>query len=213
VNAKNPVKDVILEKSIELFNSNGFVNVRLQHIADHANISVGHLAYHYRNKEAILEAVYDKLKSKQRIHFAEYRVVPLFMDVERQIASTYQLQHEYLFFYLDMLEIMRGYPTIREAHQEQIQWHVLQIQAMIDFNVSRGAFQPAVRADHHLQVAKQYWLNTEFWLYSNHVSNSSSGSYDDYRTSMWGVLMPLFTHVGFLEYDQLGKVSEDFDLR
>ncbi|MFM7429821.1 MAG: TetR/AcrR family transcriptional regulator, partial [Flammeovirgaceae bacterium] len=49
---KKEVKQAILHKALALFNLNGFVNVRLQHIADASEISVGHMAYHYKNKEA-----------------------------------------------------------------------------------------------------------------------------------------------------------------
>ena len=60
-------KDSILGHSLKLFNRHGFVNVRLQHIADAGSISVGHLAYHFKNKEAIIEALYDLLKKQQEV--------------------------------------------------------------------------------------------------------------------------------------------------
>ena len=47
----------ILDAALDLFNENGLVNVRLQHIADQAQMSVGNLAYHYANKEAIVTAL------------------------------------------------------------------------------------------------------------------------------------------------------------
>ena len=53
---KKDVKEIIIKEALHLFNTNGFVNVRLQHIADAASISVGHMAYHYKNKDAIFFA-------------------------------------------------------------------------------------------------------------------------------------------------------------
>ncbi|MEL7123903.1 MAG: TetR/AcrR family transcriptional regulator, partial [Bacteroidota bacterium] len=47
-------KQKILDAALKLFNQDGIVNVRLQHIADEAFVSVGNLAYHYSNKESIV---------------------------------------------------------------------------------------------------------------------------------------------------------------
>ena len=47
-------KGKILEKAILLFNERGIPNVKLQHIADACNISVGNLAYHFKFKEDLI---------------------------------------------------------------------------------------------------------------------------------------------------------------
>ena len=60
-------KPYILARSLKLFNKNGFVNVRLQHIADDCKISVGHLAYHFNHKDSIIEDLYDELKEQQGV--------------------------------------------------------------------------------------------------------------------------------------------------
>lgn len=59
-----PTKQKILDSALRLFNEKGIVNVRLQHIADESIVSVGHLAYHYANKEAIINALYRALTRK-----------------------------------------------------------------------------------------------------------------------------------------------------
>ncbi|MEZ4931347.1 MAG: TetR/AcrR family transcriptional regulator [Saprospiraceae bacterium] len=125
--AMKSTKQNILESALKLFNQNGFVNVRLQHIADEAFISVGNLAYHFPNKEAILIAVYDELTGQQKELLAEYRVVPLFDNLDRLIRRTYQLQQLYVFFYLDTLEIVRAYPSVKTAHQQHIDSQISQL--------------------------------------------------------------------------------------
>ncbi|MFN4945602.1 MAG: TetR/AcrR family transcriptional regulator [Chryseotalea sp.] len=204
---KKDVKEIIIKEALHLFNTNGFVNVRLQHIADAASISVGHMAYHYKNKDAILHVLYALLNEKQRIHLAEFRVVPLFEDIDRQITSTFHLQQEYIFFYQDMLEIMRGFPTIKNKHQQQIEWQIKQIQMMIDFNIARGVFHPPVFADLVLRTAQQYWAASEFWCYQQSVVGLPITEIKQFRESVWSVLKPMFTHVGQVEFNQLRPSS------
>jgi AcrR family transcriptional regulator len=200
---KKGIKELIVQEALKLFNTQGFVHVRLQHIADQAKVSVGHMAYHYKNKEAILTAIYGQLSERQRIHLAEFRVVPLFEDIDRQIKSTFELQHDFVFFYQDMLEIMRGFPSIRAIHQQQISWHILQIQTMIDFNIARGVFSLPSFPDQNKNTANQYWSASEFWCYRQSVAGQPLTTYDYFRKNVWSVLIPLFTHVGVVEFNQL----------
>jgi AcrR family transcriptional regulator len=199
------IKEVILRGALSLFNKNGFVNVRLQHIADAAEISVGHMAYHYKNKEAILSAIYEQLNQRQRIHLAEFRIVPLFEDIDRQIKSNFKLQQDFIFFYQDMLEIMRGFTAVKSIHQQQIGWQIQQIQTMINFNVARGVFVNSHLHDQVKNTAYQYWASSEFWCYQQSVAGLPHTEYQHFRNSVWSVLTPLLTHVGKIEYAQLSK--------
>ncbi|MES1224577.1 MAG: TetR/AcrR family transcriptional regulator, partial [Bacteroidota bacterium] len=107
-----PTKQYISEKALNLFNTKGFLNVRLQHIADSAFVSVGHLAYHFKNKDAIIAFLYKSLKKKQELMLAEFRLLPLFEDIDLLLHNLFLLQHQYKFFYVDTLEVLRAYPEI-----------------------------------------------------------------------------------------------------
>jgi AcrR family transcriptional regulator len=77
-----PTKQYIPDKALILFNEKGFVNVRLQHIADDAFVSVGHLAYRFKNKADIILSLYKRLKKRQELLLTESRVLPLFEDID-----------------------------------------------------------------------------------------------------------------------------------
>ncbi|MFN9501166.1 MAG: TetR/AcrR family transcriptional regulator, partial [Chryseotalea sp.] len=109
--------------------------------------------------------------------------------------------------YQDMLEIMRGFPTIKNKHQQQIEWQIKQIQMMIDFNIARGVFHPPVFADLVLRTAQQYWAASEFWCYQQSVVGLPITEIKQFRESVWSVLKPMFTHVGQVEFNQLRPSS------
>ena len=135
-----PTKQHIQDHALKLFNEKGFVNVRLQHIADAAFVSVGHLAYHFKNKDGIVGDLYDEMRIKQALLLAEFRVVPLLEDINRYLGAVYDLQSNYIFFYLDTLEVLRAYAGIQNKYSQHVQWQMVQITIMLDFNISRGAF-------------------------------------------------------------------------
>ena len=81
----------ILNASLKLFNDNGFVNVRLQHIADEANVSIGNLAYHFANKKELLAHIYKNLVGKQSELLNELNIVPLFENLDRHWDNVFEI--------------------------------------------------------------------------------------------------------------------------
>ena len=203
-------KQKILQAALKLFNANGMVNVRLQHIADEAFISVGNLAYHYHNKEAILAALYEALTKKQKQLLAEYRIVPLFDNIDRLIHHTFQLQQEYIFFYLDTLEIVRAFPSIGEAHQKHIDSQISQLNVILDFNVSRGALAGEPMEGVFKQLAIQTWMTMDFWLTQQSVRTNEKPDGQQYRKAVWNMLVPFFTVMGKREYEQMLQMPYGF---
>lgn len=193
----------IKDAAVRCFNREGIANVRLQHIADEAFVSIGNMTYHYRNKEAIVEAVWEQLVQKQQELLAAFRVLPLFEDIERLLHSCFELQQEYRFFYLDTLELMRAFPDIQQAHNQHIQWQVQQMEAAIAFNQARGAFMPPQWPHQFSELARQFWMTADLWLYRQTVQQASTTDYAPFRERLWALFRPLFTNMGQREFEQL----------
>ncbi|MCI4669525.1 MAG: TetR/AcrR family transcriptional regulator [Bacteroidia bacterium] len=136
---KNKAK--ILHAAKRLFNENGFVNVRLQHISDDTIISVGNIAYHFKNKEAIVKGIYDEWENRLKETLIEFRHTPIFATMDRIFTEGESMQAEYSFFFSDLVEIKRAFPDIFEQIQQFFQWQFLLIKEMLRFNVARGAMK------------------------------------------------------------------------
>ena len=203
-------KTRILEKSIEAFNRFGFVNIRLQHIADEVGISVGNLAYHFKNKDAILEAIYEELEKSQKILLSDLKIVPLFINIDKHIRDTFSIQQKFSFFYSDTFEILRSFPLIKKQYREYTRWYISQIENMIAFNVARGTFLPESQEGLHSKIAEQYWMTMELWLYQSRIHTFDEINVEDYVFSSWALLIPHFTHLGNQEYKQM-HFNENFN--
>jgi len=199
-------KQKICDAALKLFNRDGLKNVRLQHIADEAFVSVGNLAYHYKNMEAILEVLYEGVTQKQRELLAEYRIVPLFDNLEKLFAGTFHLQQAYIFFYLDTLEIIRTYPKIGTAHRAHIQSKVSQMELMLDFNSARGALIPEPTENAYKQLARSLWRSMDFWHLQHTITEEKPATVENYSETIWQLLIPYFTEMGRREYIQMRQM-------
>lgn len=197
----------ILDNAVVCFNRDGIANVRLQHIAEEAGISVGNMTYHFRTKDVIVQSVWEQLVRRQRALIDEFRVLPLFEDIERLLAAMFALQQEYRFFYLDTLEIMRAYPDIRSEHGQHVHWQVLQMDLAVAFNMSRGAFGPAVAEPYSEALARRFWMIADQWMYRQKVLDVPGNDYAAFRETLWSVFSPHFTDTGWSEYRQLNALN------
>ncbi|MEQ8553097.1 MAG: TetR family transcriptional regulator [Cyclobacteriaceae bacterium] len=198
-------KSNILSAAINLFNESGFGNVRLQHIADYADMSIGNLAYHFATKQDILENIYKSIVKEQRELIAELNLVPLFENLDRHWENAFKMQLKYAFFYQDTLEIVRYSETIRNGYQEHIIWEKEQFVRLLQFNVSRGALVPIDTTEETILKAEQLWLIENSYLYRSMLSASKVKNASEFKDYMWMALRPHFSEIGKQEYEQLIK--------
>ncbi|MEM8569057.1 MAG: TetR/AcrR family transcriptional regulator [Bacteroidota bacterium] len=196
-------KNNILTATLKLFNEKGFVNVRLQHIADEANVSIGNLAYHYATKKELLANVYKNLVQKQTELLNELNIVPLFENLDRHWDNVFEIQAIYSFFYQDTLEIVRYDEFITREYRNHINWEKDQFCRLIEFNISRGAFHPMVDTE-IAKIAEYLWAMENSWLQYSLITGMEPVA-DDFKEFMWQVLLPHFSHIGNQEYEQLIK--------
>jgi AcrR family transcriptional regulator len=198
-------KEAILSKALKLFNRQGFVNVRLQHIADAGAISIGHLAYHFKNKDAIIDSLYDRLKEQQEVLLCDFRAADLFENINQQLRSIFQLQKKYLFFYLDTLEVLRAYPLIREKHQRYIVWQLQQFEWMFESNIFRGSVSEYTKESQLKRLAWLMWYTIDNWMHARLVSGLDHLNEEDFLQDVWNIWAPYLTENGQQEFLLLGR--------
>lgn len=202
-------KSNILNAALKLFNQNGFVNVRLQHIADEAFVSVGNLAYHFENKQELLLKLYERVVAGQIELLNELNIVPLFENLDRHWKNIYQLQSKYRFFYIDTLEILRSNEDIASKHQKHLEWETSQYGRILDFNISRGAFNSLYEEEDKVNMAELICMRVNLGMHQYTIRNmDSEQSLHEFRSMLWTLLSTLFTETGRQEYEQLIKLKK-----
>ena len=196
-------KEKILESSIRLFNQNGLVNVRLQHIADATGISVGNLAYHYYSKEAIIKQIVTQLNTLLEPIIDDQKKFPGLMDLDTQLARYYHLLMKYSFFFVDILELKRNYPKQYIVRRQITENITNQIHNWLKRNELDKILISELRTDHYMIIAHTIWMIITFYLTRPIDHGSPEDSERVFKEMVWSQILPHFTDAGRLEFDLL----------
>ena len=104
-------KDRIIHGALTLFNQNGERSVTTNHIAAHLEISPGNLYYHFGNKEAIINSIFDNYAQELKIRFKpmaeeDQSNMPSVQIMLSYLDSIFELMWNYRFFYANLPDIL-----------------------------------------------------------------------------------------------------------
>jgi AcrR family transcriptional regulator len=201
---KETTKDKIISKAIDLYNAHGFSNITSRDIAKELEISHGNLEYHYKNKEAVLSAIYDRMKEEVSAYFSETnKSLHPFEQFNILLKKLDHFQNKYKFFNLDVVEISRQFPKLRLKVETTAQMRKEQMSEFF------GAFDKAgylkaelnkgfyLRLQHKIRVLITFWVSQETILKNFDTTQNISMS-----QSIWDLLLPNFTEKGKNEYNK-----------
>ena len=97
----------ILDTALRMFNQQGEPNVTTNHIADELEISPGNLYYHFRNKDDIIEQLFQRYEERMDTALVspDSRLRDL-EDIWLQLHLVFECIWEYRFLYRDLVDIL-----------------------------------------------------------------------------------------------------------
>jgi AcrR family transcriptional regulator len=198
----NATKQKIIEAAIQLFNKDGVANVRLQQIADEVGISVGNLAYHYKNKEAIVGSVYENLFEEVSRILSSYMQSPSLADFDQQLSMYYGFFNQYRFYLIDLFEVERSHPNFIKTWRHYVSKMTIQIRKRLDYYAQLKFIAPEKEPGHYDLLAKSIWMAIVFWGTAQHIKGEVHNE-QQFKEAVWSILSPYFTQSGAEEFAQI----------
>lgn len=190
-------KQKILDAAMLLFNENGISNVRLQQIADETGISVGNLAYHFNNKEAITESLITNLIASLQELLKQYGKYSSLNDLDHFFKEFYKLCNQYQFFNFDILEIKRNFPASYDLLQPLFNKIKLQLERRFEMYLQQRLLQNGINTKN---LAANTWLLMFFMPVEGKTNGRSTVSENQYRRRLWDYVMMHFNAKGNTEF-------------
>jgi AcrR family transcriptional regulator len=167
-------RDRILATALRLFNQSGTAAVSTNHIADALGISPGNLYYHFRNKEAIIRALFEQ-------QFAQWDAMyslpddrmPSLEDMRRMVNDTFPVSWDYRFIYRELIALLRRDDELNRRWVEVRARGFDGFRQLIEVFAAAGVLRSPDDPDVVTRLAELIWMINEFWLASVEVSGQA----------------------------------------
>jgi len=196
-------KVIILDTSLELFNSHGLSKVTLRTIAKKMGISQGNLNYHFKKREDIIEALYFQLVNNIDNSMSDLQQsknpFQLLVSISKTIMSNF---YEYRFFLLDFVQIMRGNQKIRNHYTELSLQREKQFSILFDLLIENNLMRKEMLPNEYKNLYKRFQMLSEFWISDIEIHNSKSTkkTISTYSEILTQAVFPYLTLKGQKEY-------------
>ncbi len=195
-------KQRIILNAQKLFYDYGIANVRLQQIADETRISVGNLAYHFSNKEAIVEAVYQGLIEELSDILIINKISPGLNSFDTKFSKLYKFMEKNIFYYTNFWEIKRNYPEVNNEMLNINNKIFLKLKKRIDDNVKRGVMRKEEYKGGYILLARVLILSINSWMPQQLLSGKPAKE-EDFKKFLWNLISPYLTEKGKKEFKTL----------
>lgn len=156
-------KEKILLASLNLFNELGERHVTTNHIAAHLNISPGNLYYHYRNKQAIVFALFEEYEAEvlEALQLPSDRALVL-QDKLDYLLKIFKGLWDYRFLHRDMEHLLMADPQLQRHYQQFFKVCIQQIEAIFNGLCASGVLQ--MTAAEVSALALNTWIVVTSWF-------------------------------------------------
>lgn len=201
------MKEKIKQKAISLFNVHGMSNVSMKQIADALGIRAGNLQYHFKDKEALVTAVYDDMYSESVNFILPKNTYITLFHFEAMMVGFDGIQNRFSFFYNDLVHIVKTYPNIADRQEQYNLVRLTDARKLIDYYVETGRLIPESATVDYDKIIHVIWMTSMFWQSQKRVMR-----YADYKGNKcpvmdmnWSFVLPFLTKKGLEEYEQIKK--------
>jgi len=197
-------KDKILETAIVLFNKRGINDVSIRNIGGEIGISSGNFAYHFKNKEVLLEYFYNQMYDEVNI-VTEFEVHEGFQKFQDILLEITAFMGKYSFFYVDIVDIFRSCPSIREDYAANYEGRKDIYKGIFQHFVEKSLITIPKNSNLLDEIAHTIWFTLTFWQSQKKILPKDSKEVEPsfVINRIWRIIMPYMTDVGLIEHSNL----------
>lgn len=167
-------RERILDTALDLFNESGTAAISTNHIAAACGISPGNLYYHFRNKEEIIRALFERLFARWDGSDTEAGdSLPTLADVMLIVRASFSWLWDYRFIYRELIALLRRDEELKRRWVEVRARGFAGFRELVDFFVAAGVLRQPTDAEEVTRLAELIWLISEFWPASVEVSGNT----------------------------------------
>jgi AcrR family transcriptional regulator len=154
----------ILQAALELFNEHGTAAVSSIRIAERCGISKSNLQYHFRNKRAIIFALFQQAIQEMDAGWYRDHLAPTLEHMAAMYVRQIQLILKYRFFYREMADLLRQDVELRKRFAHNRERRMRELEKFMLALQSRGLMRLPPDPRRLRAIIDVTWIVNENWL-------------------------------------------------
>lgn len=135
-------KERIIDTAIRLFNESGTASVSTNHVAGAMSISPGNLYYHFRNKDEIVAAAFDRVEAQLAAIWAVEGQLARHGELRERFAGTLMAFHDHRFVVRELCALSVHSPLLRERSRALLEWLSELVRSIVEERAREGMRSP-----------------------------------------------------------------------
>lgn len=180
----------ILDKAVELFNEHGSSNISANRIAAECGISKGNLYYHFKNKEAIVATIYDRMAAEIRNDWSDDLADPTANHMREMFERQLSMIWRHRFFYREMMALLAADDALRArfSHDRRQRSEMVLdfFKALIENDVLLGPNNSKTLRS----LVTLSWILSDNWI--NYITVDRRDIYPDFIRDGYELIIDLF---------------------
>lgn len=197
-------KEKIIEVGKRLFNEQGFGAISIQDIANELGVNRRNIAYHFTNKDALLEVIAHEMWSKLDVERQKRRDFPSFENLNNEVKLYYAFQQEYAFIFNDLHVIK--HPILEEKFRNFCLETIRDNEIAIAFAIKLGNMKVEPFPGAYYNLSLSIWVLALFWLPQQSIRKIDDPM--EVSRVTWSLILPHFTDKGIESFKSF--FGEDF---
>ena len=207
-------KERIIEKAIHCFNKAGYGKVSMFEIAKEVGLSRSNLAYHFKDKDALLGVIAQQMWAELDEKRTKTLQFPSFKNITDEFHKLFEIQKAYSFIFLDSHVLI--HPLVKTQLREMTAKAIKDNKTIIAYAIQIGNMKPEEIPGTYHHLALITWMTGSFWLSQQIIRGEYSEAQAD--KAIWAILLPYMTEKGkmalekFYGNDFMTSMGEAFEL-
>lgn len=165
MNEKTNNRERILDAALRLFNEKGTANVSTNLVAEGAGISVGNLYYHFKNKEQIVRALFERFSDDTDAAFSLPKDrVPTPDDLDVLLRLNFAVLWEHRFFYRERIALLQRDPELMDRYRVVRRRGFDGFSYLLRSFADAGFMRLPQTPEEENQLAQVCWIVSDFFL-------------------------------------------------
>ena len=208
-------KDRILQTAVAHFNQRGYHSMTLTDIAHSCEMSRGNLAYHYKNKDHILNDLVVRMVREVRELQNQRKDFPAFSNLSLDVRTCGILQERYRFIFRDTSVLEHN--TVKRVMKIWSEVSIRRNREAFGFGVDIGNMKPELFDGLYSQLAVNAWMVAYYWVAQQSIRIVDHQ--EEAEKMIWSTVIPHFTTKGMNSFEQfygpnylkqMGKPIEEY---